>query len=206
MTTMYADRYMLEQTQDNRTSYTKRKLSTVKTDVNNDCVIAQFELFSEVIVSNIALVESQRSSVPATDTVLRLLDFVTLEDNWDGDASPAPSCNSITMANRFLVDVKGLESLASVYPCTDGGVLLEWTVNDWGYSLRTLNDETIAFFGVEITGDGEIGDIEVPFSDYETIIDAIEGTLPQTQGGSTWGEFLKMMKRIFTDKFRQIIS
>lgn len=179
MTTAHSDRYVLEQTQDNQTSYTKRERTTVKTDVINNCVNAKFDLFNDVVVSTIPCSGLQRSSVPATDTVLRLLDFVSLEDNWDGDASPAPSCNSVTMAIRFLVDIKGFESLASVYPCTDGGVLLEWAVNGWGYSLRALNDETITFFGVEITGDGEIDDIEVPFNEYETIKDAIEGTLPQ---------------------------
>ena len=129
-------------------------------------------------VSNIFELEDPITvSVPATESMSRLIEFLALEDNWDGDGSLAPSFSSIFMGLRLFLDLHQLASNSTVYPSVDGGILIEWRYRSWAYSLRFLNDESIEFFGIGLENEEETDEIGLVFGEYDEIKALVQKTL-----------------------------
>ena len=111
------------------------------------------------------------------ESIARLLRFYHLKDDWDGDASPAPSDESICLAISLLMNHQFLLKTASVFPSFEGGILVEWRKSGWGYSLLVLNNGQIEFFGIEIDGSDELNEITVANEELEQLMARII-TLP----------------------------
>lgn len=81
--------------------------------------------------------------------------FSEVKDGWyDGDSdSKAPSLESISVAQNILCDVPKLLAIVHAYPLIEGGVSLEYSLENWAYSIYIGNSGVIEVCGVELDGD-----------------------------------------------------
>jgi hypothetical protein len=86
----------------------------------------------------------------------RLADLRELQDGWlDGDGY-APKSPSLESADKFLSKRPSLAGQYKIYPTSLGGVLFEFQVHGWDYSVEFGPAGTVEMYGVEIDGIAEM--------------------------------------------------
>ena len=86
----------------------------------------------------------------------RLTDLGNLRDGWHDGEGSAPSAEAIKVAKTFLRQRPSLAGALSVFPTLAGGVLLEFEVRGWDYSVEIEADGGLEFFGIQIEGPEEL--------------------------------------------------
>lgn len=114
--------------------------------------------------------ESSRVVTNGHPTINRVLEFSNLQDGWYGDEieSTSPSGLSISHALRILNEIPQLLERISVYPMYEGGILFEFEIVNWDYSLRICNSGSFEVCGIKIDGDGSY---DAVFDKYEAAVD-----------------------------------
>ena len=148
-------------------SYTVRVEPPTKTDwvlfnenafQGERCVFisGSFRLHGEVRPARLPAVP-QPFSQEVTRCKDRLASFQKFRDGWYNGDGIAPSTVAIATAN-FLLDQKTqLASVISIFPAIEGGVLFEFKLRRWDYSIEISNKGELEFLGVELDGPGELG-------------------------------------------------
>ncbi|MGO8091771.1 hypothetical protein AB9E29_32055 [Rhizobium leguminosarum] len=86
----------------------------------------------------------------------RLAEIGRLEAGWhDGDASKIDAV-VIDQANSFVTRRPRFSPEYRIYPTLTGGVLFEFIVKGWDYSVEFNSDGTVELYGVEVDGPGEL--------------------------------------------------
>lgn len=86
----------------------------------------------------------------------RLTDLGNIEDGWHDGEGSAPSDEAIKVARTFLRQRPSLAGAFSVFPTLAGGVLFEFEVHGWNYSVEIGADGGLEFFGIQIEGPEEL--------------------------------------------------
>ena len=92
----------------------------------------------------------------------RLFYLRQLEDGWHDGVGFRPSKYAVTAAGSLLTERPLLAKAFSIFPTLEGGVLFEFEVNGWGYSVEIDKDGSPEFFGIEIDGSDEFEAIRFP--------------------------------------------
>ena len=92
----------------------------------------------------------------------RLVGFQKFGDGWYNGDGVAPSQVAIAMANLLLDQETRLASIASIFPAIEGGVLFEFKIGGWDYSIEINNKGELELLGVELDGPGEYGPCAFP--------------------------------------------
>jgi hypothetical protein len=92
-----------------------------------------------------------------------------LKDGWDGEGSLAIRTDALASATTLLVLVPELQDLVCVYPTFEGGVLLEYMMRDWSYSLEIASTGSVGFCGVQVSGQDEFDLIDHSVEDKELL-------------------------------------
>jgi len=86
----------------------------------------------------------------------RLTDLGNLQDGWHDGEGSAPSDEAIKVAKTFLRQRPSLAGALAVFPTLAGGVLFEFEVHGWDYSVEIEADGGLEFFGIQIEGPEEL--------------------------------------------------
>ena len=100
----------------------------------------------------------------------RLIELSNLQDGWYDDEieSKSPSDLSISLALRLLKEISQLLEIVSIYPLYEGGILFEFEIEYWDYSLYINDSGSFELFGIQIDGNA---DYDAVFANYETTVD-----------------------------------
>ena len=86
----------------------------------------------------------------------RLTDLGILNDGWHDGQGSAPSDEAIKAARDLLRQRPSLAGALTVFPTLGGGVLLEFEVHGWDYSVEIEADGAVEFLGVQVKGTEEL--------------------------------------------------
>lgn len=85
----------------------------------------------------------------------RLTDLGNLRDGWHDGEGLAPSEDAIEAAKNLLRQRPSLGGCLSVFPTPTGGVIFEFEVGGWDYSVEIEADGGLEFLGIQIDGPDE---------------------------------------------------
>ena len=85
-----------------------------------------------------------------TEAMKALYQLESLQENWDGYQSPAPSKDIIERAKKLLlaIDIDNITA-PHIVPLADGGIQFEWRVNSRELEFSILPGEPIEFLKAE---------------------------------------------------------
>ena len=95
-----------------------------------------------------------------------LEDLKSLQDGWYEGKGLAPSQTSRQVARQIVDEEPDLTQYFLIYPLIKGGVLFEFVIGNWDYSIEVNQKGVLMLFGVEVEGRGEFGPFEsLPYKD-----------------------------------------
>ena len=83
--------------------------------------------------------------------------FQELQNGWHDGEGLAPSTSAIKKARDILYTCPSLVPHLSIFPTVEGGVLFEFEIGDWDYSIEIARNGKLEFLGVETNGSREFG-------------------------------------------------
>lgn len=86
----------------------------------------------------------------------RLTDLGNLEDGWYDGEGVAPSDEAIKAAKNLLRQRPSIAGALLAFPTPAGGVLFEFEVGGWDYSVEVDADGALEFLGVQVQGSDEL--------------------------------------------------
>jgi hypothetical protein len=86
----------------------------------------------------------------------RLSELATIKDGWHNGTGVAIVQIAVEHATDFLEARPAHAKAYRIYPTEDGGVLIEFAMRGWDYSVEFCRDGAVEMFGVEINGVGEL--------------------------------------------------
>lgn len=79
-----------------------------------------------------------------------------LQDGWLDSNGKKISQDSIKAAQRLITARPSIASLWKIYPTEAGGVLFEFSVGPWQFSIDILSSGVIEFYGINIKTNEEV--------------------------------------------------
>lgn len=99
----------------------------------------------------------------------------SLSDGWHDGSGKSPTDASIKAAYRLLARKPGLAAKYSIFPTDGGGLLFEFAIDVWEYSIEIGSGGQAEIFGVESDGDGEMdtGVLDVDGDEFRVEFDSL---------------------------------
>jgi hypothetical protein len=88
--------------------------------------------------------------------VVRLEEIGSLRDGWMDGSGLSVSIVAVGAALAMVQARPILGSIIKPFPTQSGGVMLEFELNGWDYSVEFMADGTAEIFGIEVEGDEEM--------------------------------------------------
>lgn len=113
-----------------------------------------------------------------SDNIMRCKDRLTeihsLPEGWHNGIGAAPAAVALSAAHTFLRSRPSFAGAYRIYPTEMGGVLFEFEVRGWDYSVEFGPDGTVEMYGVEISGSDEMEPVRYPAlgADFIGVFDA----------------------------------
>ncbi|WQO64211.1 hypothetical protein U8C40_13680 [Sinorhizobium medicae] len=86
----------------------------------------------------------------------RLLEIGRLEAGWHDGEGTEIDPSVIDQANLFAARRPRFSPDYRIYPTLTGGVLFEFIIKEWDFSVEFNSDGTVELYGVEVNGAGEL--------------------------------------------------
>lgn len=86
----------------------------------------------------------------------RIAELSYLGEGWHDGFGDAPSHRALTGALTFLEQNARLADQFRIYPTDEGGILIEFRLDGWSYSVDIASDGLADFYGVQIDGPRDI--------------------------------------------------
>ncbi len=112
-------------------------------------------------VRNVSLVDEQIAA-HVKRCKDRLLQLSSVGDRWHDGVGIGPSAKSVAAANDFLGHRLALSAHYRIYPTEEGGILFEFEIKGWDYSVEFLTNGHVKIFGIEIRGEGTTQELIFP--------------------------------------------
>lgn len=94
---------------------------------------------------------------PLIRSIKRLEVIRGLQNGWYDGKGLAPSKRTIKRAQEIVEQYPSLDPFLSIFPTVEGGVLFEFEIEAWDYSIEIEKNRRLEFLGVETNGSGEFG-------------------------------------------------
>jgi hypothetical protein len=109
-----------------------------------------------------------------------LYELRRLEQGWHDGSGNSITPTSLAVAGQFLPLKPHLCGLYKIYPIETGGILIEFELAGWDYSVEISESGSVEFFGIEIEGPKELAveSFEGINADFKKKFDSIITTEP----------------------------
>jgi hypothetical protein len=99
--------------------------------------------------------EQNKVNIAITRCQARILELSSLLDGWHDGSGKAPTETAILAGKTLLTLCPDMAPLFHIFPTEAGGLLFEFTLADWYYSVE-IHDGIVEIYGVEENCKAEI--------------------------------------------------